>query len=179
MFPAHQNLVFLRCCLWVLQEPCCCVFPDFSSSPFIFSGSCYQCGQCLVSLVLVNQSGTTLHLSWVIPSFCQRCSSTKLLDTFPVLSPEMFQSDNCLPPAHYWGSCLIGVWFSFPNPRGNSHFGVVLALIVAVYTLPGLWLCFKANSKGCAATARTGPVIVGCTVWIRCLLVSLGGKHCW
>ena len=30
----------------------------------------------------------------------------------------------------------------FPSPLGRSHFGVVLALTMAAYTLPGLWYHF-------------------------------------
>ena len=85
-------------------------------------------------------------------SICQRCSSTKLQDAFPVLSPEKLSPvrracswTSCLPPAHGRDLHLTGVCVCvcvcvviFPSLRGRSHLGVVLAAVGAACTLPGL-----------------------------------------
>ena len=75
-------------------------------------------------------------------SICQRCSSTKLQDAFPVLSPEKLSPvrracswTSCVPPAHGRGLHLTGVCVCvviFPSLRGRSHLGVVLAAVGAL-----------------------------------------------
>lgn len=61
------------------------------------------CGQILVLVRLVFQSGATLGLSEVRPGICQSHQSAKLQGAFSVLSPEKFSfmggacsQNNCL-----------------------------------------------------------------------------------
>ena len=130
--------------------PCCCGWATFSLSPVFCNGSlCY--GQYLVPLVLVGQSRDALGLSWVRQGVCQRCSSTKQQGTFPVLSLEKLSLVagegmgtairpvvGLQPTAASSSDWLIYVVI-FSSLWGKSHFGMVLAIVGAMWTLPGLW----------------------------------------
>lgn len=83
-----QNLVLQEYLLGVLCIPCHCVLAAFSFSPFMSLFVC--CGQCLISVVLRDQSGAALGLSWIRQGICQRCNSTKLQVAFPMLSQRSF-----------------------------------------------------------------------------------------
>ena len=75
------------------------------------------CGECLVPVLLVGQSGASLRLSCTRPGICQSCCSTKPQYTFFVLSPEKLSligracsQARCLPTAHCWGYSQTGVY---------------------------------------------------------------------
>ena len=104
------------------------------------------CGQCLVPVLLVSQSGATVSLSLVRPGVCPRCSSTKLKDAFPVLSPEklLLVGGDCSQTQLSASSPLLGlsawrVWLSCPHPRA------------------GVTLSGGGSSWGCLYTARLVP----------------------
>lgn len=83
-------------------------------------GSSASCGPCLLPLVVMGQFGATSGWSWVRPGVCQSCSSAKLQDASPALSPEKLSwlgracsLTSCLPSAHFWGHIQC-VWLASP-----------------------------------------------------------------
>ena len=131
------------------------------------------CGQDLAPVLLLSQSRVTLGSSQVRSSLCQRCSSTKLLDIFPVVSLEKLSLVGRpvvrLAVCPTSGAIVILVYVvMFPSLWGSNHSEVVLAPDRAASTLPGLWHHFGwALAKGVLEGAGPQEKMGGCTVLAR------------
>jgi len=108
-----------------------------------------SCGQGLIPMLLVGQSGAALGLSLVRSGICQRCSSTNCRALSlccplrsvrwwrgPVVRPAICPSPLGGPQSNSF------VCLSFPLPRAEVS-GVMLAPFRAACTLPNLWPWFE------------------------------------
>ena len=105
----------------------CCLCPDVVAQPLFHSIQSFAmalfdyCEQSLVPLLVPVWVHLGLELSQT--RICQRCSSTELQGSFPVLSTEKLSlvgracnQTKCLPPVNCCGHSLTGMWLSSPLP---------------------------------------------------------------
>ena len=131
-------------------------------SPLVYNGSLCLLWARFAPCVVSGPVWGHFLLEVSQTSVCQSCSSSKLQDAFPVLSPEKL-SDQVSAPSPLLGLHLDVCVVIFPSCWGNSHFEGILTSVRATYIVPGLWHRFGwTPTKGVLGVGRfTGEYRVG------------------
>lgn len=182
--PTHQNVVPQGCLLCIL------VCPTVVAKLFCLQSSHWQQFSFLVigrvwSLFCQQASVWPPWVRIESEQAFARGSTIDLQGTFLVLSPQKFQlvvgpavrPSVCLQPpagAAIGQVCVV----IFPSPWGRSHFGVVIASVLAACSLSGLrhyihWALSKDIFKG---TGWQGNVVLGCILLAKFREVWFGRR---
>lgn len=123
------------------------------------------CGQYLISVLLVDQSGTTLILSWDVPGVSHRSYSAELQGAFPVLYPEKlllvhgaYSQTRSLLPVHCLGHSLTSLYGDhLSQVRKSLWCGVIPCwgcLHIAARLIELLWMGWGQEHIGVGRSAR-------------------------